>query len=327
MSQPADKVHDVLIIGLGRIGVGYDLLHDPDEYVLSHARAFQRHPDFRLVGGVDPDAGQRGQFQDQYDCPAFADLRVAIAATNPSVVVVATPTDLHYSTVQAVLAVGKPVAILCEKPISFDPVEAHTLVRLCKDKSCALYVNYMRRSDVGVDEVLQRLQDGRIALPVKGVVWYSKGLFNSASHFVNLLQYLLGDVEKVLVLDKGRRLDGKDPEPDVEIEFVGGKIHFAALRVEDYFHNSMELMAANGRLRYERGGQQITWESTVANPVFSGYTTLGAEPELLRSDFFRIQLNVADQLAASLAGNPSRICSGDEALGTLDVLAQIKDYS
>ena len=327
MSQLADKIFDVLIVGLGRIGVGYDLLHEPDEYVLSHARAFQCHPGFRLVGGVDPDAGQRGQFQDQYDCPAFSDLRVAIVATNPSVVVVATPTDLHYSTVQAVLAAGKPIAILCEKPLSFDLIEAHALVRLCKDKNCALYVNYMRRSDVGVDEVLQRLQDGRIALPVKGLVWYSKGLFNSASHFVNLLQYLLGDVKKVRVLDKGRLLEGTDPEPDVEIEFVGGNIHFAALRVEHYFHNSMELMARNGRLRYERGGQQITWESTAANPVYLGYTTLGTELELLRSDFFRQQFYVADELAASLAGKSSRICSGDEALGTLDVLTKIKEYS
>ena len=325
MSLVANKVHDVLIIGLGRIGMGYDLEHDPERYALSHARAFQNHPGFRLAGGVDPDGRRRDLFQKHYGCAAFSDVSEAVAATMPSMVVVATPTELHYSTVQAVLAAGKPVAILCEKPISFDSAEAHALVQSCREKNCALYVNYMRRSDVGVDAVMQRLRDGRIAGPVKGVVWYSKGLFNSASHFVNLLQYLLGKVECMRVRDKGRLLDGKDPESDVDIVFTGGQIRFVALPIENFFHNSMELLATNGRLRYEHGGQRVTWESTVANSVFSGYTTLNPEPELLRSDFFRAQWHVADQLAASLAGKPARICSGSDALDTLDVLAQIKN--
>ena len=29
--------------------------------------------------------------------------------------------------------------------------------------------------------------------PIKGVCWYSKGLLNNGSHFINLLEFWLGD--------------------------------------------------------------------------------------------------------------------------------------
>ncbi len=40
----------VLIVGLGQIGLGYDLGGAPAEQVYSHARAVSRHPAFTLVG-------------------------------------------------------------------------------------------------------------------------------------------------------------------------------------------------------------------------------------------------------------------------------------
>ena len=47
---------NVLIIGLGQIGMGYDFDLDQDKYVYSHAAAFSQHKDFNIVGGVDIDS-------------------------------------------------------------------------------------------------------------------------------------------------------------------------------------------------------------------------------------------------------------------------------
>ena len=311
-------LHDVLIIGLGNIGIGYDLNHKSDEYVLSHARAFHLHESYRLCGGVDPDLEKRQMLEDHYGCKAFSDLAVAINETKPSIVVVATPTELHYETIQQVLNMNPLSIILCEKPISFDIEQAREIIQRCEEKNCRVFVNYMRNSDVGVREVLHRLNDGRIQKPIKGVVWYSKGMFNSASHFVNLLQYLLGKVKNIKLINSGRLWNESDPEPDFELTFESGKVCFLALRAEDFFHNTMELMASNGRLRYERGGEHILWENITSNKVFSGYTTLQNEIEYLKSDFFRIQWHVVDQLSEKFAGKNASICSGEDALNTLD---------
>lgn len=68
----------VLIVGLGQIGMGYDFELDPKDYVYSHARAFSLHPEFHLVGGVDPDEKQRHGFVIGYRSAAFVDVETAL---------------------------------------------------------------------------------------------------------------------------------------------------------------------------------------------------------------------------------------------------------
>ena len=313
-----------LIIGLGRIGMGYDLNLDPEAYVLTHARAFQRHPEFRLAGGVDPDDGRRRVFECHYGCPAYADIESAIDALQPNVVAVATPTALHGQAVRAVLQAGRPAAILCEKPLSFEIGEARDFVEACAEGGCRLYTNYVRRSDRGVAEIKRRLSNGLIGHPVKGVAWYSKGLFNNGSHFLNLLQYWLGDVTGFRILEYGRLWDGLDPEPDLTVSFMQGTVCFLAAREEDFSHYTIELVAQNGRLRYEQGGGKILWQGTVKDPACEGYTILDAAEEIIENDLARVQWHVADQLAACLHGRQAQICSGTEAFQTLETLAAIR---
>ena len=87
-----------LIVGLGQIGMGYDLNHDPQKYVSTHARAFQCHPGYQLVGGVDPDAERRRLFETHYQCPVYDDVASAMESLRPDVVAVATPTAVHAAT-------------------------------------------------------------------------------------------------------------------------------------------------------------------------------------------------------------------------------------
>ncbi len=107
-------VHSVLIIGLGNIGMAYDLQRDPEKFVLSHARAFQQHAQFQLVAGVDLDSERCRMFEERYNCASYTDLNKAIDETNPSVVVVSNPTDQHVATILDVLRLGPPV-LFCVK--------------------------------------------------------------------------------------------------------------------------------------------------------------------------------------------------------------------
>jgi predicted dehydrogenase len=313
-----------LVIGLGQIGMGYDLNLDPEAYVLTHARAFQQHPEFQLIGGVDPDQARRGLFEAYYGVPAYADIKSAMAAQQPEVVAIASPTAMHAQAVNIVLQAGRPVAILCEKPLSFDTSEARSIVSACAEHECGLYVNYMRRSDQGVIEIKRRLSDGRIRRPIKSVVWYSKGLYNSGSHFFNLLQYWLGSVKDFRILEPGRLWDGLDPEPDLRVAFEDGVSYFLSAREECFSHYTVELIAPNGRLRYEQGGGQILWQGTAGDSTCAGYTILTTEEECVGTDFSRSQWHVVSQLAESLYGRYAEICNGTEALETIEVLAMIR---
>lgn len=320
-------VHSVLIVGLGNVGMGYDLADASGHKALSHARAFAGHPGFRLAAGVDASPERRRLFVERYVAPAHADLVVALQESAPDVVVVATPTASHRAVIETVLEQARPSAILCEKPLAYTLVDAQAITEACAAASCALFVNYFRNSEPGVVELQRRCRNGRIAGPLKGVVWYSRGMYNSASHFACMLQSMLPPATGWRLLAPGRRWQGNDPEPDFEIAYGDSRVLFLANKEENFFHNGIELLAANGRLCYEQGGAQIVWQGTAADPRFAGYIRLDAAGETIASDFDRIQGHVTEQLARALDGAPADICTGTAALATQEILSQIEAMS
>ena len=316
-------VDKCLVIGLGQIGMGYDLALDPAKIVYTHARAFSEHPSFKLVGAVDPEKKQRNLFKQHYGQPAYPTIASALKVQKASVAVIASPTAQHSLALKEVLALSSPKLILCEKPLAYDLVEARKMVEACQSAGVKLLVNYMRRADPGAIEIKERIESGQIATPIKGVVWYSKGFLHNGSHFFNLLEFWLGAFIKAKILDTGRLWENQDPEPDVQVEFEKGKVVFIAAWEEAFSHYTIELMSPSGRLRYEQGGKVIAWQSTQADASFSGYEILQNEPELVINGMNRYQLNVADELANALADKLHTLSTGKQSLATLEAMHQI----
>jgi len=313
----------VLLVGLGQIGMGYDLDIDREAQVYTHANAFSRHPQFNLMAAVDQEEQRRQIFVQTYQCPAYADIDAALRNHQPDLVVIAVPTQLHNEILRRVLRKSSPKVVLCEKPLSYDMAEARDMVQTCAAKGVGLYVNYMRRSDPGSIEIKHRIDTGEIGAPLKGVVWYSKGFLHNGSHFFNLMEYWLGPMLTAEVLASGRLWDGVDPEPDVRVIFTKGTMVFLAAWEEAYSHYTVEMLASNGRLRYEQGGEIIHWQTAQPDQNFADYTVLSAQPQNIASGMDRYQWHVAEQLAAALGGRNSHLCSGAQALATLEAMQTI----
>ena len=322
MITPSTGKIRAVVIGLGQVGMGYDLLLE-DDYIYSHARAFAMHPEFELVGGVDPNAENCAVFVETFACPAYADIGAALVAHEADVVTISVPTSYHQIVLMEILENSRPKAILCEKPLSEDFGTAQEMVDACASKGVALYANYIRRSEPGAIEVGRRITCGLIEAPLKGVVWYSKGLRHNGSHFLNLLEYWLGSVRDSSVIEPGRILHNGDAEPDLDITFERGRAVFLAAREENFSYYTVELVAANGRLRYERGGARIEWEPIAKDSRLKGYTRLSELPEVIPSGMSRYQWHVADQLSAVLQGRSAQLCTGTEALTTLNSITSL----
>jgi predicted dehydrogenase len=136
---------------------------------------------------VDPSVSQRDIFESLYNLPAYPDIESALKVDIASLVIIASPTVTHCETINEVFQHFQPKAILCEKPLAYDLTEARKMVEVCQAAGVNLFVNYMRRADPGVIEVKNRIHSSYIAEPIKGFVWYSKGLLHNGSHFLNLL--------------------------------------------------------------------------------------------------------------------------------------------
>ena len=312
-----------LIIGLGQIGMGYDLTLDPGTFVYSHAKAFSSHQAFELSGAVDLSESQKFLFERHFKKPGFLNISEALEKTKPEVIVIATPTSTHLTVLEKVLRQCRPKAILCEKPLAYEPLEAIKMIELCEKAGAKLFVNYMRRADSGSLEVKKRIESSKILSPIKGVAWYSKGFLHSGSHLFNLLEFWLGVFKGGKVLDAGRFLNDQDSEPDVQVEFERGKIVFLAGWEEEFSHCTIELLSPSGRLRYDNGGATIAWQPTLPDPKISGYKVLQAEPEVIANGMDRYQYHVAGQLANALADRPNTLCTGRQSLATIEAMHQI----
>lgn len=312
----------VLLVGLGQIGMGYDLDDDSGNYVFTHARAFSMHPAFSLVGAVDVSIDRQSAFIEKYRAPVYPALQAALEVQRPSVVVIAAPTAMHAQLVGQALQCPEVKAIICEKPLAYGLDEAESMVAECRKAGVALFVNYMRRVDSGVAEIRRMLDDGRIAEPIKGVAWYSKGFLHNGSHFFNLLEHWLGEFESAEIIQAGRKWDDNDSEPDVYVRFQQGDVVFRSAWEEAYSHYTIELLSPSGRLRYDAGGSEIQWQSTIDDPQVPGYRILSPAIRI-ENDMNRIQWHVADHLKKYFNGEPNTLCTGAQALETLQSMHHI----
>lgn len=312
-----------VIIGLGQIGMGYDLNLNSSEAIYTHARALSVHPAFDLVCAVDPVKEQRDIFKKHYLKPTYPTISSAQQLQEASVIVIASPTDQHSLTIKEVLTHSTPKIILCEKPLSNNLDEAREMVQACENAGVRLFVNYIRRADSGAIEIKERIESGQIKNPIKGIAWYSKGFFHNGSHLFNLLEFWLGPYKKAKILDKGRIWENQDPEPDVQVEFKNGKVIFIAAWEEAFSHYTIELLSPSGRLRYDEGGNLISWQSIHDDPNIPGYKILKTTPETIRNGLSLYQWHVADQLANALSDKPHSLSTGKQSLATLEAMHQI----
>ncbi len=305
----------VVIVGLGAIGMGYDL--DSTDTISTHAKAFQAHSDFYLVAGIDCNIENRRIFEEKYKCRSFSSIDSALSKVQPDVVVIATPTKVHCSNIKEIVRKSKPVIILCEKPLSYNLNEAKEIVLLCADNNVKLFLNYIRRSDPSVKKIKKMIDTGVMHKPIKGVVWYSKGLLHNGSHFYDLLKFWFGSLISSKIINSGRMINNFDFEPDINIEFSGVSIYFLAANEEFYSHYTIELVTSTGRLRYDEGGNKVSWNQSVNSASVPGYKFLSNTSKIIPTNMNYYQLNIVNSISDLLNGKDAEICSANDELQTM----------
>jgi predicted dehydrogenase len=311
-----------LLLGLGKIGMGYDWDMPGTGPALTHTTAFARNPKFQVLGAVDSDLRKRQEYTGRYQKPAWERLNEITQNLAPDVIVISTPTETHRKILEEVLEKTSPRLVLCEKPIADSVADAEEMCQRCLQKNIMLRVNYPRRVNASCREIKERIADGRISGPMRGVVWYSKGLVHSGSHFLNLLEFWLGPVISHKLEQAGRILAGKDSEPDLQLSFREAEVMFLALPEENFSFHEIQLVAKNGLLRYQGGGDRITWQKRQPDSSGQGSFFLSTDKEVISRGVSGDQGVVADEVARCLEGENSDLCTGEEALRTLSVLEE-----
>ena len=317
-----NQIYSTIIIGLGGIGLNYDLKLDKKKYVFTHARAISLHSGFDLKGGVDKNNHACNAFTQNYAVKSFNSIKNALIEVKPAVVIIATSTHSHLKVIEEIKKHHNPLAILCEKPMGGNLQQGKEIVNICNKMGTSLYVNYVRRCLPGSKEIKNRIHKKLIKSPMKCVLWYSKGLKHNGSHFINLMEYWFGKCLHVKVISKGREFESFGFEPSIFLKFKNCEVSLIAAWEEFYSHYTIELVSASGRLYWNQSS--IEWNEVINNELLDGNKKLSFKSEEILIGIEKYQLHVVDQLFSALQGSKSFICHGEQALETLNTIDRIE---
>jgi predicted dehydrogenase len=312
-------LHSVTLVGLGQIGMGYDLELDPMQYIYSHARAFSQNPNFTLKLGIDPDKEKRKIFESVYHSKTISSLSEIDNDFQTDILVIATHTNTHLDIIKTFLEITSPKLIICEKPLAYRLDDAEEIVKICDEKSIPLFVNYIRKS-LPETQMIKKMIEESSGSEIKGVCYYSKGLVHNGSHFLNLLNNWFGKPKVAKKVASGRNISEFDSEPDFFVEYSKARIHFISVKEEDYSFYNIELVLPSGFLHYNRGGEEILWYSKLENPILKGYYSLSSEPTVIPNQMNKYQEIVVNQLENFLENKEYILCSGKDALQILKLI-------
>lgn len=267
---------DVLVIGCGNIGGGFDQRRAAFNWPLTHAGAYSHHGGFRLSGCADPDAKRRSVFQARWGVPqAFANCSDAIdSGLNWDVISICSPTAAHHADVMTALT-ARPRLVFCEKPLAPTATAAAEMVAACRDAGVMLAVNHTRRWAPDAVQFGKQLAQGEHGAPRCVTAKYNKGVLNNGSHLIDLLALWFGPLELVAAGAAVFDFWKDDPSvPALLVTSAGVGISIACAHAKDYSLFEIEVATSACVVAMEDGGMSWRLRRPTASPVFHGYRTL-----------------------------------------------------
>jgi predicted dehydrogenase len=125
-----------------------------------HARILQSHPDFALVGAVDPDGDRHGAVHDPRLVLGSVAEVLRDPAGPPAFAVVAVPTEEHLAATRELVAAG--VHLLIEKPLAASGEEAREIIDLVRAAGLHGAVGHVERCNPALLELRRRVQGGQL---------------------------------------------------------------------------------------------------------------------------------------------------------------------
>jgi UDP-N-acetyl-2-amino-2-deoxyglucuronate dehydrogenase len=268
----ADQNFRIALSGCGRISK-------------NHFEAIDQIDGLELAAVCDVETDRARSAGERWNVPYFTSYEKMLAEGGADVVTIATPSGLHAEQGIAAAEAGKHVVM--EKPMAISLTGADALVHACDKARVQLFVVKQNRLNPPI-QLLKRAVDrnrfGRVYLasctvhwarpqeyydqaPWRGTWEFDGGAFmNQASHYVDLIQWLMGPVESVMAKTAtlARRIETEDTGIAI-LKFRSGALGTIEVTMLAYPRNlegSITILGEKGSAKI--GGTAVnkieTWE-------------------------------------------------------------------
>ncbi|HAG96732.1 MAG: hypothetical protein CMK83_07730 [Pseudomonadales bacterium] len=307
-----------------------------------HLPAYRKLTDIEIVGGYDPVAPEKGQF----DFPVFTSPDQLIDTTKPDIVAIACPTPFHFELTQ--MALNRDCHVFCEKPFTTTIEEAKSLIELAKSKQRWIVINNEFRFMNIYEAAKEKIGSAEFGelLFVNAQQMFHVNAHTEAGwrgddpqrtckefgiHVLDLCRYFFG-AEPI-------RIDAKMPKPGnpngpdylniIRLDFADGKtaqITLDRLTKGRHRYLDMRLDGTHGAIETELGGN-ITFSAGIRGgdrkPFVNFDVSMGGRALLYQAEASnKIATDPLDIFANATAKLMARFISALKSGGTPDCCAQ-----
>lgn len=320
----------IAVVGCGRISA-------------NHFAAIEKHKDqLELVAVCDADKAALRTAIDKHAVPGYGSVAELLQGSDADLVALCTPSGMHPSHAVQVARAGKHV--MTEKPMATRWTDGLQMVRECDEAGVHLFVVKQNRRNATlqlVKRAIEKRRFGRIHMVTINVFWsrpqsyydsakwrgtweFDGGaLMNQASHYVDLVDWLIGPVESVqaYVGTLARNIQVEDTAT-VGVRWRSGALGSINVTMLTYPRNlegSITIIGESGTVRV--GGVAVneiqTWE----------FANKEAEDELVRNANYETTSVYGfghpmyyDNVIKTLRGEAEAETDGREGLRSLELL-------
>src|SRR2546423_11000836 len=243
-SSRSDGEFKIGLVGCGRIS-------------RNHFEALRRIDGLTLAAVCDLVPERAEAAAQQEGVAAFTSYEEMLRRADCNVISVCTPSGLHAA--QGALAARAGKHVITEKPMAITLGQADELVKACDDAGVFLFVVKQNRLNPPIQLLRRAIDKGRFrriflanttvrwqrpqdyydAAPWRGTWEFDGGaIMNQASHYVDLMQWLVGPVETVMAktATQARRIEAEDSGVAL-LKFRSGALGVIEVNVLTYPRN------------------------------------------------------------------------------------------
>ncbi|KYK21446.1 oxidoreductase [Thermoplasmatales archaeon SM1-50] len=278
------KKLNIAIVGIGHIGS-------------RHAKHASKLGNLAAVCDIKHDRVKA--FAEQYTCKSYFSLDELLAGEKfLDLIAICTPNGLHAE--HSIKALKAGCNVLCEKPMAIKVRDCERMIHMAEETNRRLFIVKQNRFNPPVQAVKKVIEEGRLGRILNAQVncfwnrnfeYYTKSdwrgkllldggtLFTQYSHFIDLLYWFVGDVEKVRVFTENyihKNVVEFEDTGVVALKFASGAVGTINFTINSFGRNmegSITLFGEKGTVKI--GGQYL---NLLEYQSIEGYEIKGLEP-------------------------------------------------
>lgn len=310
-----------------------------------HLISIKRIKDASLVAVCDIDTTLAKKIGDEYKVVYYTDAHKMAQNEDINILSILTPSGTHAKIVLEMVKHKKHFVV--EKPIALRIEDADEMIKQCEENGVNIYVVKQNRFNLPIQELKEAIKKGRFGKLVLGTVrlrwcrtqdyysqkpwrgtWAYDGgvLTNQASHHIDMLVWMMGEVESTMVMTATRLVDIEAEDTGVVVlRFKNGALGIieatTATRPKD-LEGSISILGEKGSVEISGFfmNELKTWNFCERKPeddeVFEKY---GRNPDIFAWNHTEFLKDVVD----SIKNNKRGLIDGLEGRKSLELINAI----